>query len=99
MNCPNCKVDIELTWSRYFKNPFGRFVCPACSTRFKFTRTIGYYFWAVSWSSVYLSGTFLLAERNFVIMGVFWVFMMAIYPPIDKALESKLATKLTGSGQ
>lgn len=98
MNCPNCKIDIELTWSRYFKSPFSRFVCPGCSKKFKFVRTWGYYLWVVSWVSVFLLGAFLLFTKiNFEsfegYFWVFWVVMMAIYFPIDKALESKLATK------
>lgn len=30
MKCPNCNNTFPLTWSRYFKSPFGKHICPSC---------------------------------------------------------------------
>ena len=35
MKCPKCKEQFELTWSLYFKAPFGKFNCPCCDIRLK----------------------------------------------------------------
>lgn len=35
MRCPQCNNDFALTWMRYIKAPFGRFVCPSCRTPLK----------------------------------------------------------------
>jgi len=33
MKCPQCQDEFALTWTIYFKAPFGRFACPLCGTR------------------------------------------------------------------
>ena len=84
MKCPNCKIDIDLTWARYARSPFGRYVCPQCSTKFRFKKPFIYYVW------------FTIKKGNFNIWlgyGIVSVIMLAIYLPIDGKLESKLETK------
>jgi len=98
MKCPNCKIDIELTWARYAKSPFGRFVCPECSTKFKFKRPFIWYVWYVTWLTVYfLALSLTITKSNFdniwLNYGIVSSIMLAIYFPIDRKLESKFATK------
>ena len=70
-------------------------MCPGCSTKFKLVRTWGYYLWVVAWILAFLLGTVLLATNsNFEgYYLAYWAIMTAIYWPVDRALESKLATR------
>ena len=100
MKCPNtdCNIDIELTWSRYFKNLFSRFVCPECSAKFKYQRPFTWYLWFVAWCLGYIASLIIFA--NFLVYmdwPGYWVVSIvaaAIYLPIDRSLESKYPTKL-----
>lgn len=98
MECPNCKLSIGLTWGRYFKFPMGRFVCPSCTTEFKFRRNLQYYLWISIWAVVFFIGTLyivIINEHGNIWVNYFiWVIINSIiYFPIDKSLESKLETK------
>ncbi len=98
MKCPNCNADIDLTWARYAKSPFGRYVCPQCSTKFTPKRPFIYYIWFVAWSAAYLLAIFLTTKKgNFnniwLKYGIVSIIMLAIYLPIDRKLESKFETK------
>jgi len=73
-------------------------VCPGCSTKFKLIRTWGYYLWVVAWILAFLLGTVLLAAYSYFegfdgYYWAYWAVMTVIYWPVDRALESKLATK------
>ncbi len=73
-------------------------MCPGCSTKFKLVRTWRYYLWVLAWVLAFLLGTVLLAAYS-IFEGfdgyywVYWAVMTAIYWPVDRALESKLATR------
>lgn len=74
-------------------------MCPACLTKFGFVRNWGYYLWVVSWVLAFLLGTVLLvAYSNFEgfdgYYWAYWAVMTAIYWPVDRALESRLATRV-----
>lgn len=56
MKCPECNMQIDLTWRRYASAPFSRFHCPSCSTKFKFNRPLWYWLLPVSQCSVILLG-------------------------------------------
>jgi hypothetical protein len=97
MKCPDCNTNVELTWSRYFKSPFSRFVCPECKAKFKLARTWQYYIWSTTWVVATIIGGFYLLTRdnqvNVAASGAFYLLMVCIYLPVDKAIESKLNTK------
>jgi len=40
MNCPECDIEMELSWKRYLSAPFGRYKCPECSSKFKFNQPL-----------------------------------------------------------
>lgn len=98
MKCPNCKIDIELSWARYFKSAFSRFVCPGCSTRFKFKRPFKWYLWYFSWVVSYFITIGLVAmygDINFIWLNFAIVssILMAIYFVVDRRMESNFETK------
>ena len=102
MKCPNtdCDIDFELTWSRYFNNPLGRFNCPECSAKFKFQRPFTYYLWIIA----ICLGFFILSSimqwlcgeiSNFKLLYLMvTILYMAIMFSIDRSIESKYPTKL-----
>ena len=96
MKCQNCSLDIELSWARYFKSPLGRFRCHRCNTKFKLARTWTYYLWLIAWIGALFSGEIYLLWRfdpEVAPAGVFVLIMLAIYFPIDRAIELKLGAK------
>ena len=105
MKCPNtdCDIDFELTWSRYFNNPLGRFNCPECSAKFKYQRPFTYYLWIIA----ICLGFFILISimqrlcgeiSNFKLLYLMvTILYMAIMFSIDRSIESKYPTKLLWS--
>jgi hypothetical protein len=43
MKCPICNYEFNLSWSGYWKSPFGRHTCPACHEKFRLRHTFRYY--------------------------------------------------------
>ena len=99
MECPKCKTDIALSWRRYFSNPLGRFICPACQSKFKFIRPVTWYFFLFTWIAIYF-GSLMLAVRYFGFHYI-WEFyftltmiLLTVYFVIDRKLESSYKTQL-----
>jgi hypothetical protein len=43
MKCPFCNYEFNLSWSSYWKSPFGGHSCPACHEKFRLRHTFRYY--------------------------------------------------------
>jgi len=98
MKCPECGAVEDLTWVKYFKHPFSKFICESCGTRYSFVRPISYWFiysfavllcFGAHIANVEIYGTDKIILKVTVITGIF----LLIYLPIDKAIESRYATK------
>ena len=97
MNCPNCNIEIDFTWSRYFKcTPFVAQSCPDCSTKFKFKRPFTYYVWQL-YTFLGFLGILCISDRFFednLFVEIFLIILFfVIYCIIDRDIESKLPTK------
>ena len=98
MNCPNCKIDIEFTWSRYLKcGPFSNQTCPDCNARFKFIRPFTYYIWQI-YTFMGMLGVLCITDtfigENYFFVEIFLVILWVIlYCIIDRGIESNLPTK------
>ncbi len=98
MKCPNCKINVELTWLRYFKNPFARFYCPECSSKFKVVRPFSFYVFVAITTIIYLGAVisiFIIKGtedlwQNFAIVSIIY---FVVYISIEKKLKSNYATK------
>ncbi len=98
MECPNCKINNELTRSRYFKSPFSRFICDNCQTKFKFKRPWSWYIWVVVSGSMYvitLIGSLMIFnnENIWLQYSIISAIYFLIYIEIDRKLESNYETK------
>ena len=103
MNCPNCKIEIELSWKRYAKSPFSRYRCPECSTKFKFRRPLTYYIW-ILFTFLSAFGLIKIVQSlkdlcnlsdtlyHCILIGLFFVWAV-IYWIFDRDIESRLPTK------
>lgn len=43
MKCPYCDNEFPLTWTRYFRGPFGKHICPNCQKKGTMSMSIKYY--------------------------------------------------------
>ena len=98
MECPNCKIDIELSWERYARSPVSRFVCPECSTKFKFKRPFIWHAWFLVWTVAYFGLVYLAVSGNSVEYvwlkyAIITIIMAPIYIVIDRKLESGFETR------
>lgn len=98
MECPNCKTEIELSWKMYAQSPFSRFVCPECSTKFKFKRPIIWYVWCLTWIFSYFATLFLTISASgidyiWIKYAIITIIMGAIYMVVDRKLESGFETR------
>jgi hypothetical protein len=91
MKCFKCNNDYELTWARYFRNPLGKHVCPACNQKLKFKRNLLYRVWISSWV-LSVVGCAIIIESDALSFALLAVLML-VYFPIDKYFESKLETQ------
>ena len=92
MNCPNCNIGIDFTWSRYIKcTPFIKQACPHCATKFKFERPFTYYIWQLYTLLGFFAILHMKPNYIFIIFTILWAVLYCI---VDKDIESKLPTKL-----
>ena len=47
MKCPHCHEVFPLTWSRYWRAPFGKHTCPRCAKKSKLHSSLVY--WLLYW--------------------------------------------------
>jgi len=99
LNCPSCKREIEFTWGRYFKSPFGRFNCIDCGAKYKLDRPRIYFLRAVVFYVFYFAllaaGIYLFGDQH--ILSIYLIgtaIYFAVVFPVDKKIESKYDTKL-----
>ncbi len=95
MICPNCHTQIELTWKRYITSPLSRFICAACSTKFKLKRPFYYWFLPLALYIGILGGGIVLI--NYSAYGTFALIILTIilsilFLAIDKNWENNLET-------
>ena len=81
MNCPNCKTDIELTWTRYLKSPLGRFTCQKCATKFKLKKRAIWYAWYTLWFVCYASTATFVPMHYYGTYNI-WAMFIAISIPM-----------------
>ncbi len=104
MECPNCKNEIEYSWSVYLKHPLGRFVCAACNAKYKHVRP--WYYWLIAviylvfvfvGGGVFLSVFDFFTKSGFLLLAGYlsWLILISVlWCSLDRKFESKLPTKL-----
>jgi len=104
MICPNCDEEIELTWRRYAKAPFGKHKCPSCSSRFKLKRP--WYYWLIPvsvWPLTFLVGVKIilfmhgnceLEKYIGPVVTALIITVAAVLLIIDRKIENNMGTKV-----
>jgi hypothetical protein len=92
MKCPYCSCDIELTWARYWKAPFGRYTCPQCDNRFRMKNSFRYFATLVGLAFIFGGIPFglarLLGASDLQAWAAYFVCAFLFILPIDKRIDA-----------
>lgn len=90
MKCPQCEHNVELTWNRYWKAPFGTHSCPQCSSKFKLRHSPRYHLLIVLLVIIFCLAPAIISRNLGFSTNISLIFLitgMLIIIPIDKKLD------------
>ena len=93
MKCPVCEANIELTWKRYWRAPFGGHGCDNCEAKFRIKQPLNYYIilvfiWLLAGGIPAFVAVKLGLSPFFAIL-VYLLCGLVIIIPIDKKLDER----------